>query len=165
MLGWGEGSSSGKSAFPDDQSRRSPISRYEMTGESQLPFVPFGDLQTEAGAVFRMKSGLAGGRFPQRMEAWRVGACVVGSLHVRPGRSLRRVPGPRLLPRPRPQHPSGRAEPGGRKEAGPRSWPRLGSLQLGLGEGTSAHRLPIGARVRATRPHWAMRFGHEIQRF
>lgn len=150
MLGWGEGSSSGKSAFPDDRSRCSPISRYETIGESQLPFVPIGDLQTEAGAAFGMKSGLAGGRFPQRMAAWRAGACVVGPLHVRPGRSLGRAP----RPRPRPQHPSGRAAGvGGRRlglAAGPASaasnwaWVRASPPTAFPLERVCERRAPIG---------------------
>lgn len=130
-------------------------------GENRLPFVPVCDLQTEADAAFRMKLGLAGGRFrEQRMEAWREHACVVGSLHVPPGRGLPASEAP-----PRPQHLSGRAEPARRKKVGPRSWPRLGSLPLGLGEGARSDRLSIGARLRATRPIGPCGFGHQIQRF
>lgn len=133
--------------------------------ESRLPFVPTGDLRTEAGAAFRMKLGLAENLFPRRKEAWRVHACVVGYLHVRPGRGLRALGG--LSPRPAPCRsifPDARSrEEGGR--LGFTAGPRLGSLQLGVGEDTPSHRLPIGARVRATHPIGPCGFGHQIQRF
>lgn len=133
--------------------------------ESRLPSVPIEDLQTEAGAAFRMKLGLAGNLFPRRKEAWRVHACVVGYLHVRPGRGLPALGG--LAPRPAPClsiFPDARSgEEGGR--LGLTARPRLGSLQLGVGEDPPSHRLPIGARVRATHPIGQYGFGHQIQRF
>lgn len=85
-----------------------------MTGESRLPSVPIGDLQTEA---FRMKSGPAGGRLPrQRREAWRGHACVVGSLHVQPGRGLPALGGP--APAPPPASASFRTRGAGEEEGG-----------------------------------------------
>lgn len=134
----------------------------EMTGESRLPFLPSGDLQTEAEAAFRMKLGPAGGPFSRRRrEAWRERACVVGSLHVRPGSGLPALRGPAPCLSIFPDARSLR----GRRRLGLAARPRLGSLQLGVGEGTPSRRLPIGARVRAARPIGPCGFGHQIQRF
>jgi hypothetical protein len=71
------------------------------------------DLQSEAGTVFRMESGLVEGQFLRRRRgARRIHACVVGSLHVRLGRGLPALVGPALGgPAPDPQHLSGRREP------------------------------------------------------
>lgn len=63
-----------------------------------------------------MKLGLAGNLFPRRKEAWRVHACVVGYLHVRPGRGLRALGG--LSPRPAPAAASFRTRGAGKKEGG-----------------------------------------------
>lgn len=71
-----------------------------MIGQSRLPVVPIGDLQTEAGVAFRMKSGLAGVRLLQPKEAWRVGACVVDPLHMLPGRRHPALRGPAFGPAP-----------------------------------------------------------------
>lgn len=71
-----------------------------MIGQSRLPVVPIGDLQTEAGVAFRMKSGLAGVRLLQPKESWRVGACVVGPLHMLPGRRHPALRGPAFGPAP-----------------------------------------------------------------
>lgn len=144
--------------------------------ETRLLFVPTGDLQTEAGAALRMKLGLAGDPFPGRKEAWRVHACVVGHLHVRPGRGLpalggppqARPPGPPLArPWPAPGlsiFPDARSlGEGGSLDL--RARPRLGSLRLGVDEDVPSHRLPIGARVQATHPIGPYGFGHQIQRF
>lgn len=114
----------------------------EMTGESPLRSVPIGDLPGGAGAAFRMKRGLAGGRFPPPGAAGRAGACVVGSLHVCRGRGLPALRGPALGPAP--ASASFRTRGAGREEGRPASgWPRLRSLPLGAGEGAPPAASPL----------------------
>ncbi|MBW04598.1 F-box only protein 5, partial [Eschrichtius robustus] len=82
-----------------------------------------------------MKLGPAGGPFPRRRrEAWRERACVVGSLHVRPGSGLPALRGPApglsIFPDARSRR--------GRRRLGLAARPRLGSLQLGVDSGRNS---------------------------
>lgn len=119
-----------------------------MTRGSRLSFVPIVDPQTEAAAAFRMKFGPTGGRCTRLQRGgWRERACVVGYLHVQAAGGLPRAPRPRPGPAPsRSIFPDARGRLEGRR-LGLATRPRLGSLQLGVGEGIPSHPPPIGARV------------------
>lgn len=99
-------SAGGRACLPERlDSRTTGVAAHQtpacvLIEESRLRFITTGNLQTEAGAAFRMKLGLGEDRLASRREGWRVRACVVGYLHVRLGRGLPALRGPASRPFP-----------------------------------------------------------------